>query len=256
MSMLNDPLPFASCLTKVEIHAVCGRISCEFLKFVETLRKLTVNGMDPKGLFCCLRNNRHLKELTLYENSNISYFEEDISSNIKFKLKKLAILDHSISGPKLNGEFEARLWKKEMLINFKKFLMTQNCLKSLHFDAFHAANLGKFIKPSIEILEVNNLRGDIKQLKIPSYNNIRVLITNDSTIDLFQITIFPNLQSIYVKHFSSDMLLVKHSQDDPIQNIFFEEQEDDECEWLEDLISLKIKQASKEEFKKLYCNLK
>lgn len=247
--MLNCSLPFSSNLTEVELHGVCARLSGKFLEFVETLRKLTVNGLDPLGLYSCLTKNDHLTEIILYENSFISYFENDISSMIKFKLKKFALYDHLSSGLQLNGEFEARRWTKPMLKNLIKFLRTQKCLKSLHFDSCHAANLGKFIRPSIEILEVNNIHGSDEELKISSDNNVRVLRTNFASIDL--LSKFPKLEAIFVKFFTSDMLFVK-LQNIHIQNIYYEEQEDDTLEWINE--SLIIEQMSKDEFKNLYCN--
>lgn len=249
--MLNHPVPFSTQLTDVEIHVVGGRLKGGFLKYVNSLRKLSVNGLDPEGLvLCCLTNNSHLEELTLYETSFISYFEHDFSSIIKFKLKKFALFDHLSTGLQLNGESKARLYTIEMLKNLIKFLRTQNQLKSLHLDSFHAANLGKLIKSSIETLEINNLNGSAEELKITPNNNIRVLLTNSTSIELF--SKFKKLEIIFVKVLTSDALFVR-CQNNHVRNIFYEEQEDNTFEWINE--DLTIEQMSKNEFKKIYCKI-
>lgn len=242
-------MPFSSQLTSCELHAVSGRLSGGFLEHVKTLRKLTVNGLDPHGLVKCLTKNTYLEELTLYENSFISYFENDISPMIKFTLKKFALYDHLSSGLHLDGEFEARRWTKRVLKNIVKFLKTQNNLKSLHFDSCHILNVGNLIMPSVEILEINNLHGSAKELKIPPDNNVRVLMTNFPSIDFM--SKFPKLKAIFIKFLTSDILSVERLNNH-VLNIYFEEQEDDSLEWVN--ASIIIEQSSKCEFKKLYCN--
>lgn len=157
----------------------------------------------------CLINNSQLEELTIYENSFISYFHKDISQSIKFSLKKLSVLDHyNLTELRLVGEFKAEPWNKRMVKNFRSFLLTQGSLKSLYLDSCEVSNLGKFIMPSIELLEINMLHGDINDLRVPA-NNVRVFLSDNENaykiIDL--IKHFGALEAIFIKSLSIDMLI-------------------------------------------------
>lgn len=245
--MLNHPLPFSKRLTKVELHAVCGRLSAGFLKYVKTLRNLIVNGVDPKGLTVCLTNNSKLTELTLYENSFVSYFENDISPLISFKLKKFALLDHLSTGLQLDGEYEAKLWTKSMLQNIVKFLRSQNQLKYLQLDKCLAVNIAYLVMPSLKILEIKSIKGNIEELDM-SYNNVQVLLTNYATPIL--LAKFQELKYVFVRILSTDMLFIKDFNDH-VEGIYFEEKEDDTLEWINENVI--IKRMTKNEFTKMFC---
>jgi hypothetical protein len=206
--------------------------------------------LDPQGLLLILSNNNRLSELTLYESSFISYFENDISSAINFKLKKFALFDHISSGLKLKEEFEARKWTKQQLKNVLKFLRTQD-LRSFHLESCHAANLGKFIKPSVEILEVKNITGSEEELKIPD-NNVRVLLTNFTSNQFF--SKFPQLEVIFVKVLTREIFI--NFQNDRVKTINYEEKEE-LLEWIDGAVAetVTIEEMSKNEFIKLNCNI-
>lgn len=207
-NIFNKPLSFPY-LTKLEVHAVCGRISGCGWSEIKSLKKLIVNGVNEDGLMQCLMNNSQLEELIIYENSFISYFNKDISPSIQFSLKKLAIKDHYLTELRLFGEFLAENWSKGMVKNFKRFLSTQRTLKSLHLDSCRACDIGKFILPSIEILELNSLLGDVDELRVPAANNVRVFLSDDENvykiIDLMKH--FGRLELVFIKSLTIEMLI-------------------------------------------------
>lgn len=232
------------------------------------MKKLIVNGVSEEGLIKCLINNSQLEELTIYENSFISYFHKDISQSIKFSLKKLSILDHynltdeSNKLLRLNGEFKAEPWNKRMVKHFQRFLSTQGRLKSLHLHSCEASNFGKFILPSIEILEINTLLGDINDLRVPA-NNIRVFLSDDENaykiIDL--IKYFTGLEAIFIKSLSIEMLIVLLQQQERLKRFnytsTFGNREMKNIDLLCKICienALCINRSSKESFLEMYCN--
>lgn len=203
-SMLNKPLWLLK-LESLELHVVCGRLTGEFLKNVCTLKKLTVNGLDPDGLLPCLQQNPQLEELTLYENSFISYFDRNLSLKLPFSLKKFSIFDHLSTNLPLQGEFPASRWNPRARLNFFKFLKTQaSSLTSLHMDVCFAEDLNYIIKllPLLECLEVNNIYGDLTKLHLEKNESIERFIASANGINSFLLYAIVascvNLQSMFV----------------------------------------------------------
>ena len=165
-SMLNEPLDLPN-LEELEVQVSGGRLNWKFFENVTTLKKLTINGIEPKDFAKVLNKNDNLKELTFYENAFISYFTKDISKNIKFQLKSLKILDHNKQlNLRLGGEFHANVWSKNQRSNFYRLLSTQNSLRALHLDVSYAEDLDIiFTRPSLKLLEINKVIGKFpKQL--------------------------------------------------------------------------------------------
>lgn len=264
-NILNKPVPFPN-LTELEVHVVGGRLSGAAWSETKSLKKLVVNGVAEDGLIQCLINNSHLEELIIYENSFISYFHKDISLSIQFSLKKLAIFDHfNLTELRLAGEFKAESWNKRMVKNLERFLATQGgTLRSLHLDSCETMHIGKFIVPSIEIIELNMLHGDVADLKVPAVNNVRVFISDDE--DVFKIIElmkqFGGLQAVFIKSISIEMLLAMLSQPSyRLKRINYEKTHGRRELSHIDLLckicienALGINRTTKENFIKMYCN--
>jgi hypothetical protein len=167
-------------LKVLELNVVCGRVSGEFLKHVCTLKKLSVNGLDPAALVPCIQQNLELEELVLYENSFICYFNDEIPT-IFANLKKIAVYDHLNSDVTLDGEFPASPWNPKQRYNFLKFLKSHaGTLTSLHMDICCSEDLNRFIKdlPNLKCLEVTNIAGDPTKLRLDPNNTITSFITS------------------------------------------------------------------------------
>lgn len=200
-SMLMKPLSFDK-LTQLELSIVCGRLNCP-LEHICTLRKLTVNGLDPNALLSCLQHNPFLEELVLYENAFTSYFEQDISHELPFNLTKFGIFDHINTELVLDGEFPTETWDCKARINFLKFLKTQELsLTSLHMDSCFAEDLGKVVKmfPALECLELNKLIGDTSKLRLAENSSITTLIGTKFPDQLITaiVTSFKKLKSMFI----------------------------------------------------------
>lgn len=209
-SMLKKPLSFIK-LESLELNVIGGRLSCP-LDHICTLKKLSVNGLDPKELLLCLQQNPCLEELVLYENAFISYFNEDIASELPFKLRKLAIFDHLNTELVLDGEFPADEWDGIGRINFMKFLKAQGSdLKSLHMDLCFAEDLKRILKmlPALECLEVNRLTGDLSKLSLVTNFNVTTFIATKVSDQLLNVvcTSFRNLKSIFIENIKTQQFL-------------------------------------------------
>lgn len=202
-SMLRNPLEFFE-LETLALQVVCGRLCGGFLANVCSLKKLSVNGLDPEGLILCLQQNPLLEELKLFENSWISYFFRDISVALPFKLKKLTIADHFNTESVLQpGEFPAPQWDNISRINFKKLLKSQaSSLQSLSIDSCFAEDLNGILKclPALQCLEVNRIIGDVSKLSLESYSNIRTFTAASISDNLLHAIIgsFKNLHSLSI----------------------------------------------------------
>ena len=200
-SFLKKPLSLNR-LESLELNIVCGRISCP-LEDISMLKKLSVNGFDPRQFLATLQKTPCLEQLLLYENSFISYFDQDMSPNLPFRLKKLGIYDHFNTKLVLCREFPAEIWDNKARINFMKFINVQSIeLKSLHMDSCASEDLKKILKmlPALEILEVNRLTGDLSKLKLMNNKKITTFIATKVIDQLLNEVIanFPNLKSIFI----------------------------------------------------------
>ena len=206
--MLNEPLDLPN-LEELEVQVSGGRLNWKFFENVTTLKKLTINGIEPKDFAKVLNKNDNLKELTFYENAFISYFTKDISKNIKFQLKSLKILDHNKQlNLRLGGEFHANVWSKNQRSNFYRLLSTQNSLRALHLDVSYAEDLDIiFTRPSLKLLEINKVIGKFpKQLPI---SNIQSFMTRTEEMSYATIEkilmLLPKLESVYIYQLSVEV---------------------------------------------------
>jgi hypothetical protein len=201
-AILAKPLLLFS-LEVLELNVVCGRVSGEFLKHVCTLKKLSVNGLDPAALIPCIQQNLELEELVLYENSFICYFNEEIPT-IFANLKKIAVYDHINTDVTLEGEFPASPWNSKQRINFQKFLRSHaGTLTSLHMDICFSEDLDRFIKdlPNLKCLEVTNIAGDLTKIRLEPNDTITSFITSGKINGFLLyaiVTSCKNLQSMFV----------------------------------------------------------
>lgn len=202
-SMLKKPLSFSK-LESLELNVICGRLFCPF-DHICTLKKLSINGLDPNELLPCLKQNPFLEKLVLYENSFISYFDHDLSSELPFKLRTLAVLDHINTDLIMYQEFPAALWDGKARVNFMKFLKSQRSnLTSLHMDLCFAEDLNRILKmlPALKSLEVNQLTGDLSKLSLDNYCNIATFIATKISDQLLTAVIasFSNMKSIFIEN--------------------------------------------------------
>jgi len=206
--MLNEPLDMPN-LEELEVKVSCGRLKWKFFENVTTLKKLVINGIEPRGIEKCLRKNTNLKELTFYENAFISYFTRDMSKNIKFQLNSLKVLDHNNQlDLRLAGEFHGNNWSENQRNNFNRLLSTQKSLRALHLDVCNAEDLDMIFKmPSLKFLEINKIVGNFPQQL--SSSNIKSFMTrtekmNFSTIDRI-LSCLPKLRSLYIHQLSVEI---------------------------------------------------
>lgn len=207
-SMMQKPLSLIK-LQSFELHVVCGRLSCD-LQNVCTLKKLTVDGLNPKELVLCLKQNAGLEKLTFYDNAFISYFTElakqfDDPTELSFKLNSLAVLDHINSKDFLYGEFPAAQWNAKERIFFMKFLRSQSSsLKSLHLDKCFVEDFNNIfnVLPGLECLEVNELIGDGSNLKFQEISTVKTFVASRISDDLLIAVAynFVNLKSIFIEN--------------------------------------------------------
>lgn len=211
-SFLEKPLLLLK-LEVLELHIVSGRVSGEFLKNVCTLKKLTVNGLDPHALLPCLLQNPQLEVLTLYENAFICYFNQRIPLYLPFCLKSLAVFDHLNTHLSLQGELAAALWDPKPRINFFKFTKSQAVsLTSLHLDTCFADDLNRIIKclPYLECLEVNKITGDLVKLRLEHNETITKFISSSKISGFLLFAIVSscaNLRSMFVHKLSVNHFL-------------------------------------------------
>lgn len=198
--LLMEPLALPN-LKTFELSVVCGRQSGDFLQCVCTLKKLSVNGLDPATLLRCLVQNPELQELTLVENAFISYFHEDFSVALPFELKKLSIRDHVGTGFYLDGEFPAELWDAQPRLNFLQLLKSQPTIESLHMDVCFAADLRRILSalPALKCLEVSRIVGE-QELKLGRNVSVASFVTLNASDPLLHTlsACFVNLTSLFI----------------------------------------------------------
>lgn len=223
-SLMTNQLPFVK-LKSLELQAVCGRHYCD-LQNICTLKILSVNGLSPESLISCLENNPELEELTLHENSFISYFNKISEAEIPFKLTKFSILDHINTNDALHGEFPSEDWDVKARIDFLKFLeMQSSSLCSLHIDKCFVDDLNKIIKmlPVLECLEVNQLIGDESKLILQCVSSIKTLLASKISSHLLFAAIqsFPNLKTILIENIKTDQFFIIIRNARSLENFYY-----------------------------------
>ncbi|CRK96859.1 CLUMA_CG010014, isoform A [Clunio marinus] len=202
-------------LTRLEclkLNIICGRITGEFLSGVCTLKILSVNGLDPSGLKMCLEQNPEFEDLTLYENSFISYFSQDFTNAIPFNLKKLSVLDHFNTKYCLAGEFPAERWNSVSRYYFYKFLTFQaTTLHSLHLDNCHVDDLNKILKLlTLKTLEINWMVGDLQKVSLEkNFTVINFIASSRISTFLLESIVenLKNMKTMFINRISTHQFL-------------------------------------------------